>query len=162
VEVVEVTMISERAQRLCLLPLLESGAAVRRAVGAALDGLGASPEEVADMVLATSEAFNNSICHGGMRSEDQLWMEIEAVDTELIVTFDYKGSPFPLVSPTLPDPSQAHGRGRYLMEQLTDRVSYVFADHCTQVELRKRIRGRSGVQAFRRSGVQGQQDQGSS
>ena len=136
------TIISERAQRLCLSPLLESAAAVRRAVSASLAGLGASPDEAADMVLAASEAFNNAICHGSMRSGDQLWLAMEAAGRELVVTLGYRGAPFPLVSPTLPEPYQPHGRGRYLMQELTDRVSYEFEDDWTQVELRKRIRGR--------------------
>ena len=135
------TSISERTQRLGLPPLLESAAAVRRAVGAALEGLGASVEETADMTLAVSEAFNNAICHGSMRKGDQLWMAAEAVGAELVVTFEYRGAPFHLAPPTLPAPQQPNGRGRYLMEQLADRVSYLFEDDWTQVELRKRIRG---------------------
>jgi anti-sigma regulatory factor (Ser/Thr protein kinase) len=136
-----VTMISERGQRLCLPPLLESAAAVRRAVGAALGGLRASPEEAADMLLAASEAFNNAICHGSMRSGDQFWLALDTVETELVVTFKYRGAPFPVVPPTLPGPDQPHGRGRYLMEQFADRISYTFEDDWTQIELRKRIRG---------------------
>lgn len=115
---------------------------MRGAVSARLDRLGAGPEEAADMALAVSEAFNNAICHGSMRSGDQLWMAIEADGAELVVTFEYKGAPFPLVPPTLPEPHQPNGRGRYLMEQLADRVTYVFENNWTQVELRKRIRGR--------------------
>jgi anti-sigma regulatory factor (Ser/Thr protein kinase) len=137
-----VTSISVRAQRLCLPPLLESAGSVRCAVSGALTALGASPEETADMALAVSEAFNNAICHGRMGRGDQLWMATEVVGTELVVTFEYKGEPFRLVSPTLPAPHQSNGRGRYLMEQLADRVSYLFEDHWTQIELRKRIRGR--------------------
>jgi anti-sigma regulatory factor (Ser/Thr protein kinase) len=125
-----------------LPPRIESAAAVRRAVGAALEGLGASAEEAADMMLAVSEAFNNAICHGSLRNGDQLWMTAEAVGAELVVTFEYRGASFPLVPPTLPAPHQANGRGRYLMEQLADRVSYLFEDDWTQVELRKRIHGR--------------------
>jgi anti-sigma regulatory factor (Ser/Thr protein kinase) len=125
-----------------LPPLLESAATVRGAVSGALAALGASPEEAADMALAVSEAFNNAICHGGMGRGDQLWMVTESVGTELVVTFEYKGEPFALSSPTLPPPHQPNGRGRYLMEQLADRVSYLFEDHWTQIELRKRIRGR--------------------
>jgi len=114
---------------------------MRGAVGARLDRLGASPEEAADMTLAVSEAFNNAICHGSMRSDDQLWMAVEAEDAEIVVTFEYKGVPFPLAPPRLPGPHQPNGRGRYLMEQLADHVSYLFEDNWTQVELRKRIRG---------------------
>jgi anti-sigma regulatory factor (Ser/Thr protein kinase) len=136
-----VTMIREKAQQLCLPPLLESAVAMRRAVGAALQGMGGAPEETADMVLAASEAFNNAICHGSMESDDHLWVGIESIGMELVVTLAYRGAPFAVVPPSLPQAHQSHGRGRYLMEQLSDRVSYSFAQECTYVELRKLLHG---------------------
>ena len=134
------TTITENARQLCLPPLLESAAALRHAVGAALQGMGADPEEAADMVLAASEAFNNAICHGSMRNGDHLWVGIEAAGIEIAVTLAYRGAPFALVPPSLPEADQPHGRGRYLMEQLTDCVAYTFEQGKTYVELRKRIR----------------------
>jgi len=136
-----VTRMSERAQQLCLPPLLESAAIIRPAVAAALEGLGAGPEEAADMVLAACEAFNNAVCHGSMESGEQLRVGIEAAGKEIVVTFAYRGAPFPLAAPSLPEAHQPHGRGRYLMQELTDRVSYRFEQGKTYVELRKRIRG---------------------
>jgi anti-sigma regulatory factor (Ser/Thr protein kinase) len=137
----QVTMIREMARQLCLPPLLESAVAMRHAVGAALQGMGGGPEEAADMVLAASEAFNNAICHGSMETDDHLWVGIEAIGMEIVVTLAYRGAPFPVVPPSLPQAHQSHGRGRYLMERLTDRVAYSFAQECTYVELRKRIQG---------------------
>src|SRR5436190_15694873 len=52
-----VTMTREAAQQICLPPVLENAAAVRRAVTRALAALGASGDEAADMVLAVNEAF---------------------------------------------------------------------------------------------------------
>src|SRR5713226_8313810 len=92
-----VTTITEKARQLCLPPLLESAAALRHAVGAALQGMGADSEEAADMVLAVSEAFNNAICHGSIRSGGHLWVRIEAAGGELVVTLAYRGAPFALV-----------------------------------------------------------------
>jgi anti-sigma regulatory factor (Ser/Thr protein kinase) len=137
----QVTMIREKARQLCLPPLLESAVAMRHAVGAALQGMGGGPEETADMVLAASEAFNNAIGHGSMESDDHLWVGIDSIGMELVVTLAYRGAPFPVLPPSLPQAHQSHGRGRYLMQQLTDRVTYSFERDCTYVELRKRLRG---------------------
>ena len=52
----------------------------------------------------------------------KLWMAVEAGDAEIVVTFEYKGAPFPLAPPRLPGPHQPNGRGRYLMEQLAVHV----------------------------------------
>jgi anti-sigma regulatory factor (Ser/Thr protein kinase) len=114
---------------------------MRHALGIVLQGMGADPEEAADMVLAASEAFNNAICHGSNGSTDPLWVGIESVGMEIVVTLAYRGASFPLVPPSLPKADQSHGRGRYLMEQLTDCVSYTFEQGETYVELRKRLRG---------------------
>jgi anti-sigma regulatory factor (Ser/Thr protein kinase) len=137
-----VTMTREAAQQICLPPLLENAAAVRRAVTRALAALGASGDDAADMVLAVNEAFNNAICHGRMTHNDQLSVAIEEEGTELVVTLVYRGDPFPIISPTLPEPTDPHGRGRYLMERLTDRVSYLFHDGWTHTELRKQLQER--------------------
>jgi anti-sigma regulatory factor (Ser/Thr protein kinase) len=112
---------------------------VRRAVAAALAELDAEPEESADMLLAASEAVNNAIAHGRMRSHDRLCVTIEAEGRELVTTFEYRGDPFPVTPSTLPVAGSPRGRGRYLMAQLTDQVSYEFYDHHTRVVLRKRI-----------------------
>jgi anti-sigma regulatory factor (Ser/Thr protein kinase) len=136
-----VTLMKEAPERLCLPPRLKSGATVRRALAAALAQLDAEPEESAGMLLAASEAVNNAIAHGGMQSDDRLCVTIEAEGRELITTFEYRGEPFPVAPPTLPAPGSPRGRGRYLMAQLTDQVSYEFFDHRTRVVLRKRIGG---------------------
>jgi anti-sigma regulatory factor (Ser/Thr protein kinase) len=133
-------MTREAAHQFCLPPLLENAAAVRRAVTRALAALGASGEEAADMVLAVNEAFNNAVCHGRMTHNDQLTVAIEAGGAELVVTLSYRGDPFPLTCPILPDPTDPHGRGRFLMEHLTDQVTYEFEDGWTHTELRKRLR----------------------
>jgi anti-sigma regulatory factor (Ser/Thr protein kinase) len=137
-----VTMTREAAQQFCLPPLLANAAAVRRAVTSALTALGASGDEAADMVLAVNEAFNNAVCHGRMTHNDQLTVAIEGEGAELVVTLLYRGDPFPVTSPILPEPTDPHGRGRYLMERLTDRVSYEFHDGWTHTELRKQLQGR--------------------
>jgi anti-sigma regulatory factor (Ser/Thr protein kinase) len=135
-------MIREAPQRLCLPPRVESGTRMRHAVGLALAELGAGTEETADLLLAASEAMNNAIRHGSMTPDDQLWLGIETIDAELVVTFEYRGEPFVIAPSSLPEASSATGRGRYLMDLLTDGVSYEFYDHWTRAELRKEIRGR--------------------
>jgi anti-sigma regulatory factor (Ser/Thr protein kinase) len=137
-----VTMIREAPQQLCLPPHLESGPLVRGAVSAALTAMGAGRQETAELLVAACEAFNNAVGHGGMVGDDQLWVAVETEADELIVTLRYRGEPFPVVPPTLPDATCHHGRGRYLMERFADRVTYEFDDHWTRTELRKRIRGR--------------------
>ena len=120
---------------------MESGPLVREAVGAALQAMRAGQEEMADLLLAACEAFNNAVAHGAMTNDDQLCLWIETEADELIVTLQYRGEPFLVEPPTLPDASCPHGRGRYLMELFTDRVTYDFHDHWTRTELRRRIRG---------------------
>ena len=137
-----VTLMREASLQLCLPPRLDSGMQMRQAVRVTLGKLGAGHEETADMLLAASEAVNNAICHGSMGSEDHLWVAVEATDCELVVTLEYRGEPFAVAPPALPEITETHGRGRYLMEQLMDRVTYVFDDHWTRTELRKRIQGR--------------------
>jgi anti-sigma regulatory factor (Ser/Thr protein kinase) len=137
-----VSALREVPLRLSLSPATDSAAPLRHALREALAGMCAGQEESADLVLATSEAFNNAICHGSMTADDQLWVEIEADAAELLVTFEYRGEPFPVLPATLPAPNHPCGRGRYLMELLTDQVTYEFSDHWTRTRLRKRIRGR--------------------
>jgi serine/threonine-protein kinase RsbW len=138
----DVTLMREAPQRLSLPPHLGSGTVIRQAIAAAMAVKNAGHEETADLLLAVSEAINNAIAHGRMESDDHLWMTIEPADTELVVTLDYRGEPFPVGPATLPEPISPGGRGRYLMEQLTDSVTYDFYDHWTRAVLRKQIRGR--------------------
>lgn len=135
-----VTMIRDAPLRLCLPPQLESGPLVRAALGAALLAMQAGREETADLLLAACEAFNNAVAHGSMTENGPLWLAIETSEDEIVVTLQYRGEPFPLTPPTLPEAACPRGRGRYLMELLTDRVTYEFCDHWTRTELRKRIR----------------------
>jgi serine/threonine-protein kinase RsbW len=128
-------------QRLCLPPRLEGGGALRRVVSVALLDAGASWEEIGDMSLAVSEAFNNAICHGSLSGDDQVEVMVEIAAGQCTITMEYAGAPFPTSPPTLPPAGEPHGRGRYLMEQLTDRVAYQFRGGTTCVELRKKIRG---------------------
>jgi anti-sigma regulatory factor (Ser/Thr protein kinase) len=136
-----VTIIRDAPVRLCLPPQMESSPRVREALCATLLAMRAGQEETADLLLAACEAFNNAVAHGSMASDDQLLLAIETMADELIVTLQYRGEPFPVAPPTLPDASCPHGRGRYLMELFTDRVTYEFHDHWTRAELRRRIRG---------------------
>jgi anti-sigma regulatory factor (Ser/Thr protein kinase) len=134
-----VTVIKTATRRLVLPPLLESGVALRQAIGAALKEQGASREETADMVLAVNEAFNNAVCHGSMSRGDQVCVAISLGARELVVSLDYRGEAFPVAPATLPGVTDPHGRGRFLMERLADRVTYSFHDGWTHTELRKRI-----------------------
>jgi anti-sigma regulatory factor (Ser/Thr protein kinase) len=134
-----VTVIREATRRLSLPPLLESGVALRQAIGAALEKLGASREENADMVLAVNEAFNNAICHGSIGRSDHVDITIEVLGRELLVALDYRGEPFAVTPPALPEVTNPHGRGRYLMERLADQVNYSFHDGWTHTELRKSV-----------------------
>ena len=92
-----------------------------------------------DFELAVVEAFNNGVRHGhhphANRPSIHACLAIDRKSAALELR--YPGAPFNTSIPPLPDPLASHGRGRYLMNLLTDRVEYEFQNGQTCVRLTK-------------------------
>ena len=116
---------------------LKSGRTLREALERAYRRITVETEAAQDFTLAVSEAFSNAICHGCSQPADQIkvWLTVCAEYGQ--VRMEYRGDPFHLTAPCLPDDGSTNGRGRYLMQILADQVDYEFADGWTRARLRK-------------------------
>jgi anti-sigma regulatory factor (Ser/Thr protein kinase) len=101
------------------------------AVAGAAGGL--TPGQVADLTVAASELASNSILYGGGRGLATVWDEDGAVMVEVADGGRIKD---PMVGQMRPDPSQEHGRGLYIANQLCDEVSIDSGQSGTRVRLR--------------------------
>jgi anti-sigma regulatory factor (Ser/Thr protein kinase) len=92
-----------------------------------------------DFELAAVEAFNNGVRHGNHPQTNTATIQacLAITHTSAALELRYPGAPFNTTTPPLPDPLAGHGRGRYLMDLLTDRVEYEFQDGQTRVRLVK-------------------------
>jgi anti-sigma regulatory factor (Ser/Thr protein kinase) len=99
--------------------------AVRQMIQAAAIDRMVSPDDTADLILATSEAFANAV-----RQPDAVTLRLR-----------YRGAPFAVDdAPGLPAPDATSGRGRAIMDRLLDQVEYRFRDGWTEVTLARRLR----------------------
>ena len=116
---------------------LKSGRAIREALERAYRCVTVETEAAQDFTLAVSEAFSNAICHGCSKPTDHInvWLTVCAEYGQ--VRLEYRGEPFHLSAPCLPDDGSTNGRGRYLMKILADQVDYEFAGGWTRARLRK-------------------------
>lgn len=92
-----------------------------------------------DFELAVVEAFNNGVRHGNhpQANTPSIRACLQINRTSAALELWYPGAPFNTSAPPLPDPLASHGRGRYLMNLLADRVEYEFQDGQTCVRLTK-------------------------
>lgn len=92
-----------------------------------------------DFELAVVEAFNNGVRHGNhpQTTTPSIRACLEISRHSAALELCYPGAPFNTATPPLPDPLASHGRGRYLMNLLADRVEYEFQDGQTCVRLTK-------------------------
>jgi anti-sigma regulatory factor (Ser/Thr protein kinase) len=98
--------------------------------------LRADEQAVVDFALAVSEAFSNAVNYGDA-ARGQVLAALHYGRSYCAVTLSYPGDPFPLAAPTLPEPDATRGRGRYLMQRLSDQVEYEFDAGMTHVKLVK-------------------------
>ncbi|HEY6779419.1 MAG TPA: ATP-binding protein [Thermoleophilaceae bacterium] len=98
-----------------------SAALARRAIRVAATEAGLNPTEIADVVLATSEAVANAIEHGSPRSGDMIRVRVGLTSRALTVEVHDCG--------TFPAPARSddrdRGRGLPIIGMLSDRVEVV-------------------------------------
>lgn len=114
--------------------------AVRQSIQAAAIDRMVCPEDTADLVLATSEAFANAVRHGACGPEDAVWLAQQWRPDGVTIRLRYRGAPFAAEAPGLPPSAAASGRGRYIMNRLMDQVEYRFAGGWTELTLTHRLR----------------------
>jgi anti-sigma regulatory factor (Ser/Thr protein kinase) len=98
-----------------------------------------------DVVLALGEAFANAVVHGTGSYGEHVGILVSAHRRHVAVQLRYPGEPFDTRPPAEPLPEQFTGRGRYLMTELMDSVTYTFLPGETIVRLEKTIRGALGT-----------------
>jgi len=98
-----------------------------------------SDEVYGNVLVATMEATNNAIVHGNQSNpEKSVFVCLEKTDAELKISIQDQGSGFDFSS--VPDPTapenleRINGRGIFLMERLSDEIS--FEDEGRIVELK--------------------------
>jgi anti-sigma regulatory factor (Ser/Thr protein kinase) len=106
---------------------------VRSLVAVAGSAGGLSPAQVADLAVAASELASNSILYGGGRGLLTVWEDGAAVMVEVA---DAGTIEDPMVGQMRPDPSEEHGRGLYIANQLCDEVRIDSSPTGTRVRLR--------------------------
>ncbi len=109
---------------------------LRAEVAATATAAGLTEPRVGDLVVAASELAANSVLHGGGRGLATIWGDHGAAYVEVA---DAGTITDPNVGRDLPDPSQEHGRGLYIANQLCDVVSIESGDSGTRVRLRMEI-----------------------
>jgi anti-sigma regulatory factor (Ser/Thr protein kinase) len=105
---------------------------LRARVAASATASGLPEARVSDLVVAASELAANSILHGGGRGLATIWGDHGAAYVEVA---DAGTITDPNVGRDLPDPSQEHGRGLYIANQLCDVVSIESGASGTRVRL---------------------------
>jgi anti-sigma regulatory factor (Ser/Thr protein kinase) len=106
---------------------------VRSLVAGASASAGLDPRRASDLVVAASELGANSILHGGGRGLVTVWDDGQAIFVEVA---DAGTITDPEVGSHRPDPSQEHGRGLYIANQLCDEVMIDTGSSGTRVRLR--------------------------
>lgn len=81
---------------------------------------GLSEERISDLILAVSEVATNSVLHGGGQGTLRVWTEDDSVLCD--IHDDGKFAADPLAGRVRPTPSQANGRGLWLVNHLCDLV----------------------------------------
>lgn len=131
---------STHEQSLNLEANLAAARVLRLAVLTLCERVQADDTAAGDFALAVSEAFSNAVRHGVGTRKACIEALVVVSDQEARVCLRYPGEPFPVDEPCLPAPDSTGGRGRYLMQILTDGVLYHFDRGMTQATLIKQWR----------------------
>jgi anti-sigma regulatory factor (Ser/Thr protein kinase) len=121
--------------RLTLTPDPDALAAMRRMLRRWLIEMGAAPDEMAGIVMAANEAWQNALEHGTNFARTTVGVDLEAdPHGEVSITVRDAGSRDR--APSDPD----RGRGIELMRALADEVTLELAPHGSTVRLRRQLR----------------------
>jgi len=93
-----------------------------------------------DFALAVTEAFINAVEHGVRDPRERVSATFRVDRRSGMLELHYAGEPFDTAATPLPPADAITGRGRYLMDVLTDRVEYQFRNGMTRVRLVKHWR----------------------
>jgi anti-sigma regulatory factor (Ser/Thr protein kinase) len=105
---------------------------LRTAMGLEAAEAGLSEARAADFVLAASELSSNSVLHGGGSGTATIWREPEALFLEV---HDAGLLEQPLVGRVRPMPTQEHGRGLWVANQLCDLMQIRSSPSGTRVRI---------------------------
>jgi len=125
-------------KRLTISSKLENICLVEKLIDEISDVLQLSSELYGKVLIATVEAVNNGIVHGNkLRPDKKVEVIVTYVSHVLKISVSDQGNGFDFGS--VPDPTtpenieNIHGRGVFLMQHLSDSVS--FGNHGSTVEL---------------------------
>lgn len=125
-------------KRLTISSKLENICLVEKLIDEISDVLQLSSELYGKVLIATVEAVNNGIVHGNkLRPDKKVEVVVTYVSHVLRISVSDHGDGFDFAS--VPDPTtpenieNIHGRGVFLMQHLSDSVS--FGNHGSTVEL---------------------------
>jgi anti-sigma regulatory factor (Ser/Thr protein kinase) len=93
---------------------------------------GLAGDRVLDFVLAASEVGTNSVTHGGGQGDARVWREPGALWLEVRDPGRFSQLPIP---DERPSPTQEHGRGLWIVDQLCDAVRIHSGSDGTSVRL---------------------------
>lgn len=112
---------------------IDSLGELRRFVARHAVAAGLAEGRVSDMVIAASELGANSVSHGGGAGRARIWREDGAI---LLETHDRGTIADPEAGRVPPAPSQEHGRGLWIVNQVCDSVQIRSSASGTAVRVR--------------------------
>lgn len=113
----------------------------RALVATALELVGTSSDDCADLTVAVSEAVTNAVEHAASGEDVVLTIDLTRERAEIVVRDEGRGF-VPPESPEMPDPQATAGRGLALMRLLVDEVDVESSPgQGTIVRIRHQLRG---------------------
>jgi serine/threonine-protein kinase RsbW len=109
---------------LCLPRDSSTLSVVRHIAASALEELGVVSEEIADVVLALTEAAANVVKHSGADDQYEVHLVIENNTCEIRVVDSGRGFDSDSLGVNMAGPSEERGRGMALMAALVDSVRF--------------------------------------
>lgn len=109
---------------LCLPRDSSTLAVVRHIAASALEELGVEPEEIADVILALTEASANVVKHSGADDQYEVHLVLEDNTCEIRVVDTGRGFDSESLGVAMAGPSEEQGRGMALMAALVDSVRF--------------------------------------
>ena len=128
--------VEERRLAFSLAPAPASLAALRDRLGAWLEQVGAEPEEIHALKLASDEACANAIAHSGTVSEIEVCATVVGREVEIAVHDSGRWCDPPQV-----DAPEEGGRGLLLIEALSDRANVATGPEGTTVRIWRVLAG---------------------